>query len=125
MASHPKHIEAAQKFLRGVVALSSFSEIREKQWRGVVKALEKVSALMPAQAAGWLAAFDGELWTSAQVAEFQEKVAAKTKPLEEQSNRGSGQDFIMLPYYLTGGCRHGACGGRGGSGRVASEALPP
>ena len=68
MASRPKQIEAAQKFLRGVVASSSFSEIREQQWRGVSKSLEKVAVLTPAQAAEWLAAFDGELWTAAQVA---------------------------------------------------------
>eukprot|EP00435_Cladocopium_sp_Y103_P018240 s4746_g4.t1 len=101
MASNLKQIEAAQRFLRGVVALGSFSEIREKQWRGVSKSLEKLSVLTPAQAAEWLAALDAELWTAAQVAEYQEKIAAKTKALEEQSCRGTGQDFLMLPYYLT------------------------
>eukprot|EP00435_Cladocopium_sp_Y103_P038537 s3768_g10.t1 len=95
MASNLKQIEAAQRFLRGVVALGSFSEIREKQWRGVSKSLEKLSVLTPAQAAEWLAALDTELWTSAQVAEYQEKIAAKTKA------RGTGQDFLMLPYFLT------------------------
>ena len=100
-ASRPKQMEAAQKFLRGVVALSSFSEMREKQWRGVSKSLEKVAVLTPAQAAEWLAAFDGELWTAAQVAEYQASIAEKTKALEEQPMRGTGQDFLMLPYYLT------------------------
>ena len=84
-----KQIAVAQRFLRGVVALGSASAIREKQWRGVSKALEKLSVLTPAQAAEWLAAFDAELWTAAQVTEYQEAVAAKTK-LEEQSCRGTG-----------------------------------
>ena len=48
MALRPKQIEAAQQFLRGVVALSSFSEIREKQWRGVSTTVKKVALLTPA-----------------------------------------------------------------------------
>lgn len=54
-----------------------------------------------AQAAEWLSAFDVELWTAAQVAAYQETIAAKTKALEQHSLRGIGQDFLMLPYYLT------------------------
>ena len=101
MGSCLKQIEAAQRILRGVVALGSFSDIREKQWRGVSKALGKVPVLTPAQAAEWLAALDGNIWTAAQVAEYQEAVAVKTNALEEQACRGTGQDFQMLPYYLT------------------------
>jgi hypothetical protein len=101
MAASLKQIEAAQRFLRGIVSLGSFSEIREKQCRGVCHALGKLSMLTAAQAAEWLAALDNELWTAAQVAEFQEAVAAKTKALEEDSIRVILQDFLMLPYYLT------------------------
>ena len=75
MASNLKQIEAAQRFLRGLVALGSFPEIREKQWRGVSKALEKLTVLTPAQAAEWLSVLDGELWTAAHVAEYQGIVA--------------------------------------------------
>ena len=67
----------------------------------MARSLQVIGEGGPAQAAEWLAAFDGELWTAAQVAEYQASIAEKTKALEEQPMRGTGQDFLMLPYYLT------------------------
>ena len=96
-----KQLDAAQKFLRGIRALSSYEEIREKQALGVQKALEKVPAYTAAQAAAVLGLVQPDLWSASHVDVFQEKVALKTRPVETEQQRGLAQDFSLLPHYLS------------------------
>lgn len=97
-----KQIDAAQKFLRGIQSLASYEEVRDKQAQGVQRSLEKVVSFTAAQAASWLRLLQADLWTVGQLDSFRELVAAKTRPVEVESNRGGvTQDFTMLPYYLS------------------------
>ena len=96
-----KQIDAAQKFLRGIQSLASYEEVRDKQAQGVQRSLEKVVSFTAAQAAFWLGLLQADLWTVA-FDTFREVVAAKTRPVEVESNRdGVTQDFSLLPCYLS------------------------
>jgi hypothetical protein len=97
-----KQIDAAQKFLRGIQSLASYEEVRDKQAQGVQRSLEKLYSFIAAQAASWLRLLQADLWTVGQLDSFRELVAAKTRPVEVESNRGGvTQDFTLLPYYLS------------------------
>ena len=72
---------------------------------GVQRSLEKVVSFNAALAASWLRLLQADLWTVAFDA-FREVVAAKTRPVEVESNRGGvtqdvTQDFSLLPYCLS------------------------
>ena len=54
MAGAEKQLDAAQKFLRGILSLASYGEVQSKQALGVAKALERVPSLSAAQAAAYL-----------------------------------------------------------------------
>ena len=77
-----KQLEAAQKFLRGILSLTSYEEVRDKQAQGIGKALEKAGGFTAAQAASWLGLLEADLWSSSQLDCFRETVAGKTLPLE-------------------------------------------
>ena len=56
-----KQIDAAQKFLRGIVSLTSYAEVRDKQAQGRQRALEKITAFSAAQAASTLSLLEADL----------------------------------------------------------------
>ena len=96
-----RQIDAAQKFLRGIVSSTLHADVRDKQAQGVQRSLEKVVSFTAAQAAFWLGLLQADLWTVA-FDTFREVVAAKTRPVEVESNRdGVTQDFSLLPCYLS------------------------
>ena len=101
MLTSQKHLEAAQKFLRGISRLPTFHLVRQKQADGVRKAIEKQSGMSTAQAAVWLSAIDQTVWDDNQMQSFQAAIADRTAAAQEESTRPSQQDFMMLPYYLT------------------------
>lgn len=63
MASVEKLLEAAQRFLRGVLSLPSYEDIQTKQLKGLLHCLDKVKDLSTAQAGMFLDALDPELWS--------------------------------------------------------------
>ena len=56
MAVCLKHVVASQKFLRGIRALPGYDNFAEKQAGGIVKSLEKLQEVTPAEAASILEA---------------------------------------------------------------------
>ena len=56
MVAVDKHLESAQRFLRGVRALSSYADIEQKQLRGLLTALakcQKLSTAVWSMSCGW------------------------------------------------------------------------
>lgn len=97
-----KHLVAAQKFLTTVKTLSTFSDLEQKQSKGLFKALEKVALFSTGVAAGLLATLDSDLWSETTVEQFRQRVAEKTSHVEEDDSASrSQQDYIRLPYFLT------------------------
>ena len=95
-----KELQAAQRFLRGVRALSTYEATRDKQFVQVEKVLKKAPALTAAQAAAWIGALEAGIWTDSQVECFQEAVAEKTRELVVEHAKQAVQDYTLLPYHL-------------------------
>lgn len=101
MAVCLKHVVASQKFLRGIRALPGYDNFAEKQAGGIVKSLEKLQEVTPAEAASILEAIDQTLWSPSQVERFRESLACKTRAVMEDSSRTPQlQDFTSIPYFL-------------------------
>ena len=99
--SAEKQLQAAQRFLRGIVSLSSYGEVRDKQALGVEKALDKAVSFTAAQAASLLSALEPDLWGETVANRLRGIVAQKALPVEVENLRaGPTQDFGLLPYYL-------------------------
>ena len=101
MASCIKQLEAAQRFLRGILELPAYGEFVEKQAIGIKKVMEKLREATPAEAASILGAIDTKLWRVSHVEMFRAMIASKTRAVLEESLRTTQQDFTTLPYFLS------------------------
>ena len=97
-----KQLQAVQGFLRGIRALSTYEETRERQFQQVERSLRCMAGLTTAQAGAWMESLEESLWSAAQVAAMKELVVEKTEEKVEESGKLAGQqDYTALPYLLS------------------------
>ena len=96
-----KQVDAAQKFLRGVKTLPTFTSLEEKQVLRLEKTLDKVHSVTTEQAAAILDLLDETLWSEDACAKLKTLVAEMTAEAEASQSKRDTQDYRMLPHYMT------------------------
>ena len=118
MASVEKQLEAAQRFLRGVLSLPSYEDIQTKQLKGLLHCLDKGKDLSTAQAGMFLDALDPELWSEEAREKLRLRVAEKTSHGEEEGVRRPMQDFAQIIHFLTEDLAAAILGGQASPDRL-------
>ena len=96
-----KQVDAAQKFLRGVKTLPTFTSLEEKQVVRLEKTLDKVHSVTIEQAAAILDLLDETLWSEDACTKLKTLVAEMTAEAEASQSKRDTQDYRMLPYYMS------------------------
>lgn len=94
-----RQLRASQRFLRGLVALSRFDDIRTQQFTTCLTIIQRSVDVSSDSGAQALEAIDQTLWTGTQVQRLQEAISEKIR-MAQRDNRRSLQDFTQLAKYL-------------------------
>ena len=97
-----KQLQAVQGFLRGIRALSTYEETRERQLQQMERSLRCMAGLTTAQAGAWMESLEESLWSAAQLKAMKELLVEKTGEKVEESGKLAGeQDYTALPHLLS------------------------
>ena len=93
-----KQIQASQRFLQGLRSLSSFEEVRLRQFNHLRGVIAKASSVSTACVADLVASLDGSVWDNSQIEDLKALLADKLGDVGKE--RRAMQDYLCLPLYL-------------------------
>ena len=92
-----KHLQATQRFLKGLASLPTFAEVKARQLKHLRGVIEKAASQGTAAVADLVASLDPTIWNPEELETLKHALADKVSDGKE---RRKMQDFTAFPRYL-------------------------